>query len=111
LLDLHRENVVVKLRPKCPEALPKLGQHIRSDRYPLPVAAFPQYVNPIPNQVDIDPPAAHDLCAAEAHALHQKDWGPLVPDRCCPHPLKFFETRPVHLRSPLPRSPDLARGI
>ena len=54
------------------------------------MAALPEYVNPAPNEVDIGPPAAHDLCAAEAYALHQKDWRPLVSDRSPPHPLQLF---------------------
>ncbi|HSD23079.1 MAG TPA: hypothetical protein VLB79_02000 [Solirubrobacterales bacterium] len=96
MLDLHCEYVVVKLGPKRPEALAKLVQHIGSNRHPLP-AALPQYVNATTKEVDIDPPAADDLCAAEAHPFHQKDRGPLVPDRCYPHPPQFLQTRPVHV--------------
>jgi hypothetical protein len=61
LLDLHGENVVVRLGPECLEALTQLGQHIGRDRHPLPMAALPPYVNPTQNQIDIDPAATDDL--------------------------------------------------
>jgi hypothetical protein len=79
-LDLHREDVVVRLRLQLAVAPAKLAQHIRVDRQPVPVSPFPLNTYPPSEEVAVFPPAAEYLRATEADAFHQEDSRALVPD-------------------------------
>ena len=73
LLNLSDEDVITEVRLQLGERSAKLSQHVRIQREPMPVLAFPVDADAAANEINVPPAATDDLGASKTRSFHQRD--------------------------------------